>query len=252
MTVAVFWTSESEKSAAVKIGVAPPMMFGSLVASSAAGLPKASAVLADFTYAQRTWFLSAVSVIGSEYSCTPGVPPFGALSAPLKEAVLPDTYALLPPLMRACDSSTATATGSAVAPPVSTSAVASEGWLMVVGCSAGSISVIGASELPPETDDSVPIRFRSRPCAPALAMPYMGLCGLFWVSFCDMAHSTAPLVPAAVAGVAWLRIARLRAPPACHRRPREASMLALELGTMLPGNPTLPQLAVGRKFRLPP
>ncbi len=72
-------------------------------------------------------------------------------------------------------------------------------------------------------------------------MPYMGLCGLFWVSFCDMAHSTAPLVPAAVAGVvALLRIPRLMAPSACHKRPRDASMWALELGTMLPGTPSLP------------
>src|SRR6266446_6725781 len=241
MTVAVFWTSESEKSLAVKIGDAPPTIFGSLVASSAAGLPKASAVLADFTYAQRTWFLSTVSVIGSEYSCTPGVPPFGALSAPLKEAVLPDTYALLPPLMRACDSSTATATGSAVAPPVSTSAVASEGWLMVVGCSDGLISAMGACELPPDTLVGTESSVSSRPCAPAMAMPYMGLCGLFCVSFCDMAHSTAPLVPAAVAGVvALLRMPRLMAPSACHSSPSEASMLALELGTMLPGTPSLP------------
>src|SRR5438045_3285538 len=121
MTLAVFWTSLSMKSLAVKIGVVPPTMFGSWVGSSAAGLPNTAAVLADLTYAQRTWFLSRVSVTGSEYSCTPGVEPLGALSAPPKEPVLPDWYGVVPPLMRACDSSTATATGSAVAPPVFTS-----------------------------------------------------------------------------------------------------------------------------------
>src|SRR5258708_2270697 len=162
MTVAVFWTSESEKSAAGRIGVAPPMMFGSLVASSAAGLPKASAVLADFTYAQRTWFLSAVSVIGSEYSCTPGVPPFGALSAPLKEAVLPDTYALLPPLMRACDSSTATATGSAVAAPGSPSPAASAGGAMGGGRSAGAVRGAGGGGRPPGAGDPGPVRVRGQ------------------------------------------------------------------------------------------
>src|ERR1700737_741606 len=138
--------------------------------------------------------------------------------------------------MRACDSSTATATGSAVAPPVLTSAVASEGWLMVVGWSEGLISAIGACEWPPDPDDPVPTSVSSRPCAPAMAMPYIGLWGLFCVSFCDMAHSTAPLVPAAVAGVvALLKMPRLMAPSACHRSPSDASMLALELGTMLPG-----------------
>ena len=145
--------------------------------------------------------------------------------------------------MRTCDSSTATASGSWVPPPggIGTSEVESEGWLMVVGCNAGLMSAMGAWELPPDTEDSVPMSVSSRPCAPAVAMPYIGLCGLFWVSFCDMAHSTAPLVPAAVAGVvALLRMPRLMAPSACHRSPSDASMLALELGTMLPGTPSLP------------
>ena len=49
MTAAVFATSESLKSVAVKIGAAPPVISGSWVASSAAGLPNASAVFALFT-----------------------------------------------------------------------------------------------------------------------------------------------------------------------------------------------------------
>src|SRR5579862_9000395 len=245
MTVAVLATSPSEKSAAVKIGVAPPMMFGSWVGSSRDGSPKASAVLADFTYAQRIWFLSAASLFGSEYSCTPGAEPFGMLNVPLNAPVSPlPACGVLPPLMRACDSITATASGSAVAPPVLTRAVASEGWLMVVGCRDGSSGmppiIIGAIELPPEVLDSVPIRVSSSPCAPARAMPYIGLCGLDWVSFCDMAQNTAPLVPAAVAGVvALLRMPRLMAPSAWNSRRRDGTMLALELVTMLPGTPRL-------------
>src|SRR6185437_10030077 len=53
ITVAVAATSLSWKSAAVKIGVAPPVMAVSLVGSSAEGSPNRLAVLADFTYAQR-------------------------------------------------------------------------------------------------------------------------------------------------------------------------------------------------------
>src|SRR5207237_10112427 len=100
---------------------------------------------------------------------------------------------------------------------------------------------MGACAWPSETVDAVPASGRSKPCAAALAMPYMGLWGLFWVSFCDMAQITAPLVPAAVAGVVdLLRMPRLIAPSACHRSPSEASMLALAVGTMLPGTPSLP------------
>ena len=50
MTVAVAAASESLLIwAAVKIGEAPPMISGSWVGSSAAGLPNTAAVLADFT-----------------------------------------------------------------------------------------------------------------------------------------------------------------------------------------------------------
>ena len=49
MTVAVFWTSESEKSLAVKMGEAPPVIFVSRVGSSAAGSPNLSAVWAALT-----------------------------------------------------------------------------------------------------------------------------------------------------------------------------------------------------------
>src|SRR5580700_1444569 len=155
--------------------------------------------------------------------------------------------------MRACDSSTATATGSAVAPPVFTSAVASEGWLIVVGCSAGLMVYISAIELPPDTEDSLPARVKSSPCAPALAMPYMGLMVLDWVSFCDIAGITAPLVPAVVAGVVALeRMPRRMAPSACHRSPSALLMNVLDVGTMLPGTPSLPNPAVERKLACPP
>src|SRR6266404_4756136 len=79
------------------------------------------------------------------------------LSVPVKAAVSPaPTCAALPPLMRTCDSSTATASGSGAPPPggIGTSDVESEGWLMVVGCNAGSMSAMGACELPPDTVDN--------------------------------------------------------------------------------------------------
>src|SRR6516164_4720687 len=154
---------------------------------------------------------------------------------------LPPLYRPLPPLMRVCDSSTDTDSGSCLPPGgIGTSDVASAGWLMVLGCSAGTMSSMGAIELPPETLDSVPMSCSSWPLRPAMAMPYMGLWGFDWVSFCDMAQITAPLVPAAVVGVIMLMMPRLMAPSACQRRPSDRSMLALELGTMLPGTPSLP------------
>jgi len=73
-----------------------------------------------------------------------------------------------------------------------------------------------------------------------MAMPYIGLCGFVWVSFCDMAQMTAPLTPPAVAAVILLMMPRLMAPSACHSSPSEGSTLALELGTMLPGTPSRP------------
>src|SRR2546430_814580 len=103
--------------------------------------------------------------------------------------------------MRVTDSRTATARGSPVPLPDLTRATASLGWLIFVGCNVGSIRAVGAAELPPDTVDWLPIRVRSLPFAPALAMPYMGLCGLLPVSFCDSAQITAPFVPAAVTGV---------------------------------------------------
>src|ERR1700716_4751213 len=106
--------------------------------------------------------------------------------------------------MRVTDSRTATARGSPVPLPDLTSATASLGWLILVGCKAGAIRSAGAAELPPDTVDWLPIRVRSLPLAPALAMPYMGLCGLLAVSFTDRAQITAPFVPVAVTGVVAL------------------------------------------------
>src|SRR2546429_8671357 len=89
MTVAVFWTSLSMKSLAVKIGVVPPTMFGSWGGSSAAGLPNTAAGLADLTYAHRTWVLSPPAVTGAEYNFTPGGQPVRALPAPPEGPMLP-------------------------------------------------------------------------------------------------------------------------------------------------------------------
>src|SRR2546423_10714646 len=130
--------------------------------------------------------------------------------------------------MRVTDSRTATARGSPVPLPDLTRATASFGWLIFVGCNAGSMRAVGAAELPPDTVDWLPISVRSLPLAPALAMPYMGLCGLLPLSFCDSAQITAPLVPAAVTGAAALLRMPLRmAPCDCHTRP--SALLPKEL-----------------------
>src|SRR4029077_20290797 len=241
ITVAVLATSLSEKSLIWKIG---PTMLASWVGSSAEGLADTLAVLTARTYEQRTWFLRAASCAAlycgpfgtlGAYSCVPSAPLNAAVPPP------PPLYRPVPPLMRVCVSSTSTASGSCLPPGgIGTSEVASEGWLIVVGCSAGLMSSIGAIELPPETLESVPMSVSSCPLRPAMAMPYIGLWGFDCVSFCDMAQITAPLTAAAVAAVILVMMPRLMAPSACHRSPSEASMLALELGTMLPGTPSLP------------
>src|SRR5882762_11882193 len=141
--------------------------------------------------------------------------------------------------MRVTDSRTATARGSPVPLPDSTRATASLGWLILVGCKAVFFNDAAATEKPPDTVDRLPVRVRSLPFAPAFAMPYMGLCGLLTVSFCDIAQITAPFVPAAVTGVvALLRMPLRMAPSECHSSPSALLMKPLEVGTMLPGNPS--------------
>ena len=58
----------------------------------------------------------------------------------------------------------------------------------------------GESELPPDTVFSDPISVISSPSEPALAIPYIGLCGLLPVSLSERAGITAPLMLAAAAG----------------------------------------------------
>src|SRR6185312_10474013 len=206
----------------------------------------------------------AASAAGSLKNWTPELEPEGADMTPVKAfsavaLVLAESYRPVPVLMRSCDSSTASATGSTVAPLVLTRPASSEGWEILVGCRAGLMSCIGACELPPETLDWLPIRVSSMPLGVwpcllvAIAMPYIGLCGLFWVSFCDIAQITAPLVFVIVAGVtAFAVMPRRIAPSECHSSPRALLMKVLEVGTMLPGIPSLPNPAVDRKFCCPP
>ncbi len=52
----------------------------------------------------------------------------------------------------------------------------------------------GDIELPPDTELSEPIRSSSAPRAPTCQMPYIGLCGLVLVSFCDRAGMIVPVV----------------------------------------------------------
>src|ERR1700676_2507096 len=141
--------------------------------------------------------------------------------------------------MRVTDSRTATARGSPVPLPDLTRATASLGWLIFVGCNAASIRGVGAAEVPRDTVEWWQISVRSLPFAPAIAMPYMGLCGLLPVSFCDRAQITAPFVPMAVTGVvALLRMLLRMAPSECQRSPSALLMKPLEVGTILPGNPS--------------
>ena len=56
-------------------------------------------------------------------------------------------------------------------------------------------------ELPPEVELSVPMRSRSAPRAPACQMPYIGLCGLVLVSFCESAGMSVPVTLAQAAAL---------------------------------------------------
>ena len=103
---------------------------------------------------------------------------------------------------------------------------------------------MGATELPPETVGSEPMRVRSAPFEPVVAMPYSGLCGLFMVSFSESAGITAPLTPARVPTAVRERIPRSIPPSECHASPREVSIQLLVLlagfgafGTISPGRP---------------
>ena len=78
--------------------------------------------------------------------------------------------------------------------PVLTRPVQSLESATLVGWALATIMVVGASELPPETEASDPIRSSSAPRAPTCQMPYIGLCGLTLESFCDSAGITVPLV----------------------------------------------------------
>src|SRR5580698_3730822 len=66
-------------------------------------------------------------------------------------------------------------------------------------------------------------------------MPYMGLCGLVCVSFCDIAAITVPLVFAIAAVDAIDLMPRRMAPSECQASPREVSMkLPVELPARSP------------------
>ena len=54
--------------------------------------------------------------------------------------------------------------------------------------------LIGATELPPESDDCEPMSPRSSPREPVFMMPYIGLWGLLLVSFSERAAIAQPLV----------------------------------------------------------
>src|ERR1700683_5654673 len=79
--------------------------------------------------------------------------------------------------------------------PVLTKPTVSAELDTLVGWAAAMTMVGGAIELPPDTELSEPIRLSRPPRAPYSYMAYIGLCGLVFVSFCDRAGITVPLVP---------------------------------------------------------
>ena len=99
--------------------------------------------------------------------------------------------------MRACDSQHRHRHRIGVAPPVFTRAMASEGC-----CDGGRLQGrvdgvhqrhrVAARHRGLRADE----RQRAAPARRPCAMPYIGLMVLDWVSFCDIAGITAPLVPA--------------------------------------------------------
>ena len=84
--------------------------------------------------------------------------------------------------------------------PTSTRPVTSLGLSILVGRTEVSIKSAGDIELPPESELREPTKLNSDPSAPALYMPYIGLCGLLPVSFSERAGITTPLIFARVSG----------------------------------------------------
>src|SRR5450432_2798036 len=86
-------------------------------------------------------------------------------------------------------------------------------------------------------------------------MPYIGLWGLVFVSFCDNAGITVPEVCVAmVAFFARVLMPRRCALSAWNRRPNVLSTLlpvALAFGTIVPGSPNLLYPATDRKSNWP-
>jgi hypothetical protein len=153
-------------------------------------------------------------------------------------------------LMRAICSMTATVEAVSGVPfglvnsvpsaPVSTRPLASEARSILVGRFAGSISMAGAIELPPESEFCEPISVSSSPRAPAFAMPYIGLCGLLPVSFSERAAMTQPLTPARVVGVVFSSMPRRNALSEWNIKPNSSLMksaVAL-FGSIVPGRPS--------------
>ncbi len=117
----------------------------------------------------------------------------------------------------------------------------------MVGRAAGFIIDAGAMELPPESLFCEPISVSSWPSAPAVLMPYIGLCGLLPVSFSERAEIGKPLVFARVVGWVEACMPRRMAPSECQAAPNSRLMKLLvtvfagfgEFGVMLPGKPSL-------------
>ena len=124
--------------------------------------------------------------------------------------------------------------------PVSTRPAASLARSILVGRLAGSISIAGAIELPPESEFCEPISPSRLPREPVFAIPYIGLCGLLPVSFSERAAITAPLMLARVVAEVFSSMPRRNALSVWNARPNSVLMkLVVALfGSMSPGRPS--------------
>ena len=84
----------------------------------------------------------------------------------------------------------------------------------------------------------MPISVTRLPSAPALLMPYMGLCGLFPVSFSERAQITTPFMLARVAAEVFERMPRRKALSAWKARPSSLFTWPGSDGSMVDGRPS--------------
>ena len=116
--------------------------------------------------------------------------------------------------------------------------VASRAESILVGRLVGSIIDIGAAEFPPEIELSEPTSVTRSPSAPALLMPYMGLCGLLPVSLSERAQKIVPFTFARVAADVFDCMPRRNALSAWKAMPNSVFTWPAFPGVMSEGRPS--------------